>query len=691
MNEFSYEEQYRRIVETAQEGIWMMGANRQTTFVNPHMATLLGYIPTEMIGQPVENFMFEPDLPAHFKRMQERRQGLNSQYECRFRTKDGHEIWTIVSANAIMNEQGQFAGSFAMFTDITNRKRIERVLQARLHLLNFAIAHSLDEVLQETLDTIGGLVDSPIGFYHFLEADQKKLSLQAWSTQTKEIFCKAEGQGLHYDVDQAGVWVDCIRERRPVIHNDYAALPHRKGMPVGHVEVLRELVVPVFRGSQIMAILGVGNKPSDYDERDVELVVMLADLAWDIAENKRGQEILRQSNEIAQAILNAATESVFLMDVDGRVIATNETTARRIGKDVTDLIGANIYDFLPPDVAASRQKQVNIVSNERKPVHFEDQRFGIWVENSIYPIFDPDGQIRRVAIYGRDITERKQAEETIQKAQIELQRLLTESDQSRRALLSVAQDQKIAEDKTRKLNLELERRVQERTVQLEIANKELEAFAYSVSHDLRAPLRALDGFSKALGEDYQNQLDEQGKHYLVRIQETADRMGQLIADLLDLSRVTRREMILEPVDLSALALQIVNELQPQAAGRKIEVDINPNLKVRADRNLMKIALENLINNAYKFTGNQAQARIQVGKVEQAGETVFFVRDNGAGFDMAYADKLFTPFQRLHSVQEFPGTGIGLVIVQRIIARHGGRLWPEAAVDQGATFYFTIHE
>jgi PAS domain S-box-containing protein len=691
MSEASFEERYRRIVETAQEGIWMMNANRQTTFVNPHMAALLGYTPAEMLGKPVEHFIFEQDLPAHYKRMQDRQQGLNAQYECRFRTRDGHEIWTIVSANAILDDRGQFGGSFAMFTDITNRKRLEQILQTRLHLLDFATTHSLGEVLQETLDTIGGLVDSPLGFYHFLEADQQTLSLQAWSSQTIKLFCNTEGKDWHYRVDQAGVWADCVRERRPVIHNDYAGLSHRKGMPVGHAEVFRELVVPVFRGTQIVSVLGMGNKPSDYDERDVELVSMLADMAWDIAENKRGQETLRQSNEIAQAILNAATESVFLMDAEGQVIATNETTARRIGKNVADLVGSNMYDFLPPDLAASRRRQAGIVFDELKPVRFEDERWGVWVENSIYPIFDPDGQVRRVAIYGRDITERKQAEEIIQKAHNELQRLLTESDQSRRALLSVAQDHKIAEDKIRKLNLELERRVQERTVQFEVANKELEAFAYSVSHDLRAPLRALDGFSKALLEDYQDQLDEQGKYYLLRIQEAAHRMGQLIEDLLNLSRVTRREMNLEPVDLSALTLQVVDELQPQAVGRKIEVDITPNLRARADRNLMKIALENLINNAYKFTGNQPQAHIQVGKVEQAGENVFFVRDNGAGFDMAYADKLFTPFQRLHSVQEFPGTGIGLVIVQRIIARHGGRLWPEAAVGQGATFYFTIQE
>ncbi len=683
------EEQYRRIVDTAQEGIWIMDADQRTTFVNPHQAAMLGYTPDEMLGRPAEDFMFTEDLADHTLRMQERRQGENGQYERRFRMRDGREIWTIVSGTAFKDNEGQFSGFLGMFTNITQRKRMDDIMQARLYLLQFAVTHTLDELLQQSLDTIGELVTSPIGFYHLLAADQKTLLLQAWSTQTIELFCQADGKDMHYNTDEAGVWVDCVRERRPVIHNDYGALPHRKGMPAGHAEVFRELVVPIFRGSVIVGILGVGNKPTDYDENDVDLVSRLADLTWDIAEQKRAQEKLRLNSETAAAILNAATKSVFLMTIEGQIAAANETTAARLGKDGTDLVGVNMFDLLPPDVAESRRKQVNIVLNERKPAQFEDERFGSWIENNVYPIFDTDGQIRRVAIYGRDITERKQAEATIRQAQIELQRLFTESDQSRRALFSVVQDQKLAEDKIRQLNLELERRVQERTAQLEAANKELEAFAYSVSHDLRAPLRALDGFSGALLVDYQDQLDDQGKHYLERIQEATRRMGQLIEDLLNLSRITRREMTLEPVDLSLLAEQVVNELQAQAPERKIEFNITPGLWVRADSRLMKIAMVNLLNNAIKFTLNQPQAHIEVGMIEQSGEQVYFVRDNGAGFNMEYAHKLFSPFQRLHSAQEFPGTGIGLVTVQRIITRHGGRVWPEAAVGQGATFYFTL--
>jgi PAS domain S-box-containing protein len=256
------------------------------------------------------------------------------------------------------------------------------------------------------------------------------------------------------------------------------------------------------------------------------------------------------------------------------------------------------------------------------------------------------------------------------------------------------------------VDLEMERnslaqRVRVRTAELEATSRELEAFAYSVSHDLRGPLRALHGFSAALLSDSQDQLDEQGRHYLDRIGQAATHMGELIDALLDLSRITRREMRHETVDLSALAREIAGELETQDPQRTVEWVIAEALPVKGDAPLLSVALRNLLGNAWKFSGPRAQARIEVGVLPRAaqasaaglataeGERVYFVRDNGAGFDMAYADKLFAPFQRLHGTREFPGTGIGLATVQRIIARHGGRVWAEAEVDRGATFYFTM--
>jgi len=227
--------------------------------------------------------------------------------------------------------------------------------------------------------------------------------------------------------------------------------------------------------------------------------------------------------------------------------------------------------------------------------------------------------------------------------------------------------------------------------ELEAKNRESEAFSYAVSHDLRAPLRAIDGFSDALISQYRDLLDDKGKHYLRRIHEGSLRMGQLIEDLLDLSRITRRALSRERVNLSDLALEIASELRAEHPQRQVEFAIAPDLAAVGDRHLLRIALQNLAANAWKFTGKCQCARIEFGVRQQDGERVYFVRDNGVGFDMAYADKLFTPFQRLHGAQEFPGTGIGLATVQRIVIRHGGRVWAEAAVGKGATFSFTLRE
>ncbi|MGA9882591.1 MAG: ATP-binding protein [Candidatus Acidiferrales bacterium] len=236
---------------------------------------------------------------------------------------------------------------------------------------------------------------------------------------------------------------------------------------------------------------------------------------------------------------------------------------------------------------------------------------------------------------------------------------------------------------------ELERRVEERTAQLTHANKELESFSYSVSHDLRAPLRSIDGFSQALLEDCEPQLDEAGRDYLRRIRGSAQRMGLLIDDLLNLARVSRAKIQKQKVDVTALAVSIVNDLRRTQLGREVEIRIEEGVEVWADPGLLRVVLENLLNNAWKFTSKRDHASIEFGYKRDNGKPSYFVSDNGAGFDPKYADRLFGAFQRLHAMNDFPGTGVGLATVQRIISRHGGEVWAESAVGQGASFYFTL--
>ncbi len=422
------------------------------------------------------------------------------------------------------NQEGRVVRSVGMVQDITERKRADDFMHSQLRILTEAntSVQYLNDMLQIFLDECESLTGSQIGFCHFVDEDQETLLLQSWSTNTLANACTAEGRDSHYPVADAGVWAECVRTRGPVIHNDYASLANRKGLPAGHVAVVRELVIPIVNNNIIVAIFGVGNKPTDYDETDVEALTHLGNLSWEMIKRKRTEEELRLAS-----------------------------------------------------------------------------------------------------------------------------------------------------------------------VELAAANDELQAFAYSVSHDLRAPLRTLDGFSQALLEDYRDKLDATGIDYLNRLRAGSQRMAALIDELLKLSRMTRDEMTRRPVDLTIIAGQIAAGLIAQSPERQVKLDIEPKMVAEGDAKLLAVALENLIGNAWKFTSQTDQARIEVGSTEKNGKRTFFVRDNGVGFDMKYADKLFGPFQRLHKAAEFPGNGIGLATVQRIIHRHGGEIWAASAPGEGAMFSFTL--
>ncbi len=255
--------------------------------------------------------------------------------------------------------------------------------------------------------------------------------------------------------------------------------------------------------------------------------------------------------------------------------------------------------------------------------------------------------------------------------------------------LALAVSRQRAIEEVRRLNADLAAGVQRRTRQLEEAHREMESFCYSISHDLRAPLRALDGFARILREDAGSVLDEAGHDSLRRIIAASARLGRLMDELLKLSRIGRVGMRLKDIDLADIAAEILGQLRVAEPGRRASARLASGLRVKADAGLMRIALENLLGNAWKFTHRMPEARIELGRLEQDGKTCFFVRDNGAGFDLRYATKLFSPFQRVHAPGEYEGTGIGLAFVQRIVHRHGGRVWAEAEPGRGATFYFTL--
>jgi PAS domain S-box-containing protein len=381
----------------------------------------------------------------------------------------------------------------------------------------------------------------------------------------------------------------------------------------------------------------------------------------DVTGQRKAAEALATERNLLRSVIDTLPDQVYVKDRGRRYILVNAASLKDRGLEShDDVVGKTVYDFYPRESAAAFDAEDDAVIRSGEPILNREQSRvtshgeARWYFTDKVPLRDAEGAVIGVIGINRDVTEVRVATEAI-----------------------------------RRLNAELEERVRERTAELEVANKELESFAYSVSHDLRAPLRSIDGFSRALLEDYRDRLDNTGKDYLRRVRNATLRMGNLIDDLLTLSRITRSEMRQENVNVSAVAREIAAELQTDDPEREVEFEIQNGIRAKADPSLLRVALQNLLYNAWKFTGRAAKSRIEFGSVRGDGRQVYFVRDNGVGFDMTYADKLFGAFQRLHSESEFPGTGVGLATVQRIVRRHGGEVWAEGAVDRGATFFFTL--
>ena len=441
--------------------------------------------------------------------------------------------------------------------------------------------------------------------------------------------------------------------------SDYFTEPERAN--AGYKEVFKEGFVqdyPLDIRHRDRHVTSVLYNASLYRDVNGKVLGVFA-AARDITERKQSREALQkahddlefqvqqrtaalsESNMLLQTLLDNMPDQIYFKDAESRFIKNSKAQATALGlSEPSQAVGKTDFDFFPHAQHSYEQEQ-EIIHSGKSQVDFEEHvvwpdGHETWVSTTKVPLRDHENTIIGTMGISRDITDRKRNEEALQKAR-----------------------------------------------------DELEAFSYSVSHDLRAPLRGIDGWSLALLEDYGGQLDDQGREFIQRVRSETQHMGELIDDLLQLSRITRAEMHSERVDLSALARSIVARLQESEPNRKVEFIVQNDLSAMGDAHLLDVVLTNLLNNAFKFTGKVPDAHIEFGAMKIKNARVFFVRDNGAGFDMTFAKKLFGVFQRMHKASEFAGTGIGLATVQRIINRHGGRIWAESVVNQGATFFFTL--
>lgn len=438
-------------------------------------------------------------------------------------------------------------------------------------------------------------------------------------------------------------------------------LPESYGLPTFEKIFSSSSKVPivVLTGSiadEMIGVTAVQKGAQDYltkGQLDGKLLVRSVRYA---IERKRTEAILRKSEERFRTLIQTAPSVIICLSSEGRILEFNPEAERVYGCKREEVLGQNYFNlFLPAEIREGVAEDMKKVLKGEPTRGFENsirdtngnERFFIW---NVDRLIDENGHPTGVVAIGQDITDRKRSEEELRKQHEYLEYLNS------------------------KLNA---------------VNKELEAFSYSVSHDLRAPLRRIDGFCKALMEDYADKLDTEGKNYLQRVRVASEHMGHLIEALLNLSRITQRKTHFMAFDLTGLAKKVAQEFQEMEPERKAEFVIAEGLIVHGDPDLLRIVLQNLMDNAWKFTRKRPLARIELGVKRCNGKPAYFVRDDGVGFNTDSATKLFGPFQRLHSTTDFEGTGIGLATVQRIIHRHGGHIWAESEVGKGTTFYFTL--
>lgn len=660
------ESKYRSVVEQSLMGIAIITLEGEIIFANRMLSRLLDIDIEELTSMKladVVGLIHPEDLEATAIFRDRCFEGHEqSPIVVRILLDDSKTSWFEMFGSRVLYEN-KFAVQLGV-VDITERfLAIEALRRERASFRSIAesavLATETEEMTKRVLLGFMQAMNLEIGSIDLIDSKKTTLKPTAWIGVPDEIAMK--DIPLTTEVADSYIIGRVAITKERIISSDIT-----KDIDISQYPYLKKLgfksmiVMPlVGKDGELIGVFSTGStKANMIEPKDSVFYEIIAGLLVTVLERKQTEQAYRMSVRRYRELLTELSEGIGIVDLDEKFVFVNEAFCNMIGYEKEDLLGTDSRMVIHRDdrdrirdETASRIKGISSTYQIRMIRKDGEERI---CRISAIPSRNDTGDVEGTLGFMTDITERVHAENEV-----------------------------------RKLNEELAKRVEERTAELEAANKELESFAYTVSHDLRAPLRIIDGFSQAIEEDYGGSLDEAGRDYLSRIRSGVNNMAGLIEDILGLSRVTRAEMERVDVNLSRLAEEVATELQEGDPDRQPNVTIEPELIARCDKRLMRILLQNLFENSWKFTTNVDVPQISFGKGQVNGEEVFFVKDNGVGFSMEYAEKLFKPFQRLHRADEFEGSGIGLATVMRIITRHGGRIWAEAELGRGATFYFTL--
>ncbi|WP_172822824.1 PAS domain S-box protein [Paramagnetospirillum marisnigri] len=642
---------YRASIEATSDGFWLVAADGRILDVNSAYAHQSGYSIEELRTMRV------PDLEAietpgeTWNRIELIRQNKSLTFESQHRRKDG-SIWDVEVNTVYSDIEG--GRMFAFLRDLRRRRRADTLLKTRLHLSEAGRTGDVDRLMTEVLDAAERLTASTIGFFHFVDADQQTLTLQAWSSNTLAHMCSAEGKGLHYPIMEAGVWAECLRQGKPLIYNDYAILPNKRGMPAGHAPVNRMLTVPIAGDQGFTAVIGVGNKAEDYDQDDLDITSELAVIAMDIVNWVRSEQAQRDmARELAQTArhwsvaMDGFQGGIAVIDGDQRLLRANsaffaltESSQSRLGKRLhclcerdTSSPDCPLCEFLAKRETAQMVLESDSCGNPS----------GRPLELRLVPTRDPAGQIDSLVLSLYDLS------------------------QSR----------------------EQERQIQHTIGELTSSNAELERFAQVAAHDLQEPTRRQVLFAQLLKRRLGDNLDEETSSYLDFIIRDALKMRDMVRDLAAYSETFRSAEMVESLDLDEILDDVRWSLASELSATGGEISGGGLGVVRGQRAKLHLLLLNLLSNALKFRRPGIAPAISLGAVSDHGMALLALSDNGVGIPAEYRDNLFSLFRRLTPTDQTGGTGTGLAQCRRIVEDLGGRIWIEGNPQGGTTVKFTL--